>query len=53
LPRPGEIFGFVAGEDNAVRFSIKGGIPVVDGEGFFVKGGKGPLKDGETERAES
>lgn len=44
------IFGYAAGKiaDNLTK---KGGILMAPPEGFFVKGSKGPLKDGELERA--
>ncbi len=44
------LFGYAAGKiaDNLVK---KGGTLIVPAEGFFVKGTKGPLKEGELERA--
>lgn len=44
------IFGYAAGkiEDNLTK---KGGTQAAPAEGFFVKGSKGPLKEGELERA--
>ena len=46
------IFGYAAGRiaDNLKR---KGGTLIASPEGFFVKGGRGPLKEGEIERAAS
>jgi len=44
------IFGFAAGRI-ARALKGKGGNLVVPPEGFFVTGTKGPLKDGELERA--
>ncbi len=44
------IFGYAAGKI-AGSLKKKGGNLVLPPEGFFVKGGKGPLKDGELERA--
>ena len=44
------IFGFAAGKI-ASQLKGKGGNPVAEPAGFFVKGSKGPLKDGEIERA--
>lgn len=46
------IFGYAAGRiaDNLKK---KGGTLIASPEGFFVKGKKGPLKDGELERAVS
>jgi len=46
------IFGYAAGKI-AGRLKRKGGILVLSPEGFFVKGTKGPLKEGENERATS
>ena len=44
------IFGYAAGKI-ADTLKGKGGTLVVSPEGFFVKGTKGPLKEGELERA--
>ncbi len=45
-----KIFGFAAGKiERALK--DKGGVPAAKAEGFYVNGTKGPLKDGETERA--
>ena len=45
-----KIFGFAA--DKIIeRLKAKGGVPVAPPEGFIVKGKKGPLKEGELERA--
>ncbi|GAG69253.1 unnamed protein product [marine sediment metagenome] len=44
------IFGYAAGRI-ANSLKRKGGTLVVSPEGFFVKGTKGPLKEGEVERA--
>ena len=44
------IFGYAAGRI-AKNLEKKGGNLVASPEGFFVKGGKGPLKEGELERA--
>lgn len=46
------IFGYAAGK-MAGTLKSKGSNLVVTPEGFFVKGTKGPLKDGELERATS
>jgi len=46
------IFGYAAGKI-AGNLKGKGGSLVVPPEGFFVKGSKGPLKEGELERAAS
>ena len=46
------IFGYAAAKINAT-LKARGANPVVAPEGFFVKGTKGPLKDGEIERAEA
>lgn len=46
------IFG-VAAPKIAKRLVKNGGELVVPGEGFFVTGGEGPLKDGEVERAQA
>ncbi len=44
-----KIFGFAAGR---IGRALKGkGANVIAAEGFFVKGTKGPLKEGELERA--
>ena len=45
-----KIFGYAAGRI-ADGLKSKGGILVVSPEGFFVTSSKGPLKDGELERA--
>jgi flavodoxin len=45
-----KIFGNAAGR-MAGRLTKKGGDLVVPAEGFFVTGTKGPLKEGELERA--
>jgi len=44
------IFGYAAGRI-ADNLKGKGGILIVPPEGFFIKGYKGPLKEGELERA--
>ncbi len=44
------IFGYAAGRI-AAAFKSKKNNPVVPAEGFFVKGSKGPLVDGEEARA--
>lgn len=44
------IFGYAA-KPIADAMARKGGTPVLEPEGFFVKGSEGPLKDGELERA--
>ena len=44
------VFGYAAGRI-AGGLKKKGGTLVLPPEGFFVKGTKGPLKDGELERA--
>ncbi len=44
------IFGYAAGKI-AENLKKKGGNLITSPEGFFVKGKKGPLKDGELERA--
>ena len=44
------VFGYAAGRI-AGSLEKKGGTLVVPPEGFFVKGTKGPLKEGELERA--
>ncbi len=46
-----KIFGFAAGKI-AKSLKAKGGNPL-GFEGFFVTGGKGPLREGESERATS
>ena len=46
------IFGYAAGRI-ANNLKKKGGNLVASPEGFFVKGTKGPLKEGELERAAS
>jgi len=46
------IFGYAAGRI-AGNLKGKGGTLVASPEGFFVKGTKGPLKEGELERAAS
>lgn len=43
-------FGYAAPKI-AWRLEKKGGKLVAEGEGFFVTGGKGPLQEGELERA--
>jgi len=45
-----KIFGFAA-EKITKSLKGKGGIPIASPEGFFVSGSKGPLKEGEPERA--
>jgi flavodoxin len=45
-----KIFGFAAGKIEKQLKSL-GGTPVLKPEGFFVSGTKGPLVDGEYERA--
>ena len=44
------IFGYAAGKIAEV-LKKKGGTLIASPEGFFVKGSKGPLKEGELERA--
>ena len=44
------IFGYAAGKI-ASSLKAKGGTLILPPEGFFVKGGKAPLKDGELGRA--
>jgi len=44
------IFGYAAGRI-ARNLKAKGGTLIASPEGFFVKGSKGPLKEGELERA--
>jgi len=44
------VFGYAAGRI-AGHLERKGGTLTASPEGFFVKGGKGPLKEGELERA--
>jgi flavodoxin len=44
------IFGYAA-KPIADAMSKKGGTPVLEPEGFFVKNSEGPLKDGELQRA--
>ena len=46
------IFGYAAGKI-ARGLKTKGGTLILSPEGFFVKGVKGPLKEGELERATS
>ncbi len=46
------IFGYAAGK-MAGSLKARGGNVISEPEGFFVKGSKGPLKDGELERAAS
>ena len=46
------IFGYAAGKIGK-NLKAKGGNLVVNPEGFFVEGTKGPLKEGELERAAS
>jgi flavodoxin len=50
LPFFVRIFGY-AGERIANQLQKKGGELIVPGEGFYVEGMKGPLSDGELERA--
>lgn len=50
LTKLARIFGYAAGKIADV-LKKKGGILIVQPEGFFVKGTKGPLKEGELERA--
>ncbi len=45
-----KIFGFAAGKIEK-RLKSLGGKPVIKPEGFFVSGTKGPLVEGELERA--
>ncbi|MCU0853228.1 MAG: flavodoxin family protein [Thermoplasmata archaeon] len=45
-----KVFGFAA-DKMADALNAKGALPSVPGEGFIVTGKKGPLKDGELERA--
>lgn len=45
-----KIFGFAAGKIEK-RLKSRGGKPVIKPEGFFVSGTKGPLVEGEYERA--
>lgn len=45
-----KIFGFAAGKMNKA-LERRGGNPATFPEGFFVEGTKGPIKDGELERA--
>ena len=47
-----KIFGYAA-DRIAKNLKEKGGNLVVPGEGFFVNGKEGPLKEGELERASS
>ena len=47
-----KIFGYAAGRIADV-LKRQGGILIAQPEGFFVKGTKGPLKEGELERAAS
>ena len=44
------VFGFAAGRI-AKELQNKGGVPASPPEGFFVKGTKGPVTEGELERA--
>ena len=44
------VFGYAAGRI-AGNLKRKGGTLIASPEGFFVKGSKGPLKEGELERA--
>ena len=44
------IFGYAAGKITG-SLKTKGGTLIASPEGFFVKGSKGPLKEGELERA--
>ena len=45
-----KIFGYAAGKI-ASSLKKKGANLIAEPEGFFVEGGKGPLKEGESERA--
>jgi flavodoxin len=45
-----KVFGNAAGRI-AGNLKKKGGVPIASPEGFFVTGTKGPLKEGELERA--
>ena len=45
-----KVFGYAA-DRAAASLREKGGVPVGTPEGFLVKGKKGPLKEGELERA--
>jgi flavodoxin I len=45
-----KIFGYAAGPLTE-QLKSKGGQVIVPGEGFYVNGTEGPLKDGELERA--
>jgi len=45
-----KIFGYAAGRI-ARNLKGKGGVLIASSEGFFVSGTKGPLKEGELERA--
>jgi len=45
-----KLFGYAAPKIDAVLQS-KGGVQILPPEGFLVKGSKGPLADGEIERA--
>lgn len=47
-----KIFGYAAGKIGR-NLKKKGGSLILSPEGFFVKGTKGPLKEGELERAAS
>ena len=47
-----KLFGYAAGRI-AATLKKKGGTLIVSPEGFFVKGTKGPLEEGELERAAS
>ena len=47
-----KIFGYAAGKI-ASNLKKKGGVLVLPAEAFYVTGGKGPLKEGELERAAS
>jgi len=47
-----KIFGYASGKI-AGSLKAKGGTLILSPEGFFVKGAKGPLKEGELERAAS
>jgi len=46
-----KMFGYASGPI-AYKLKKKGGSMIIRPEGFFVKDSKGPLKDGELERAE-
>jgi flavodoxin I len=50
ISRMTKLFGYAAGKI-ASSLKKKGAILIAEPEGFFVEGGKGPLKAGEPERA--